>query len=407
MHKNKHFDALLECLGTRTEPRNGVSIEEFEEQDWSEIIRLSIEHRVAPILYKRLKNYQPNKSIPEVVLRKLGVIYVLSERKQNAIFGDLVKVFTKLTKDGISFIVLKGPHLAETIYGDLALRPFGDLDILVKEEEVPKACSSIMDIGYSPKEANKNSREHHHHLPTFYKKDSLPVEIHIEISSTKRLPSRVVHETLWERASSVEIGGVEVLVLSLEDLLLHLSLHICQHNFEVGLIHVFDFYEIIRQRKNMVSWLKLMSRANIWNSKKVFYLTLEIVRKFFNLEVPKEVLDDLRPRDFSVEILEWAECRIFTKGDIRSPNLVRVAQKRGFWAKLKLIFEIVFSYESVSAKYNLNRNPYLIIYCYALQIGALMARCVMLGPKMFGQEREELIKREQMAQSLQKWLSVI
>ncbi|MER3458636.1 MAG: hypothetical protein C4309_08450, partial [Chloroflexota bacterium] len=50
----------------------------------------------------------------------------------------------------IPAIVLKGPALALTIYPDPALRVIGDLDLLVRREQVEQAMAALHSLGYGP-----------------------------------------------------------------------------------------------------------------------------------------------------------------------------------------------------------------------------------------------------------------
>ena len=49
---------------------------------------------------------------------------------------------------GIPAIPYKGPALAATAYGNVGLRVFGDLDILIQKEDVPRAADMMTALGY-------------------------------------------------------------------------------------------------------------------------------------------------------------------------------------------------------------------------------------------------------------------
>jgi len=48
----------------------------------------------------------------------------------------------------LAFIPYKGPTLALAVYGNLALREFTDLDILVQTQNVRQAAELLKDRGY-------------------------------------------------------------------------------------------------------------------------------------------------------------------------------------------------------------------------------------------------------------------
>ena len=53
--------------------------------------------------------------------------------------AELLRILRLLDAQGIRAVPLKGPALAQSLYGDLALREFCDLDLLVQETDLPKA----------------------------------------------------------------------------------------------------------------------------------------------------------------------------------------------------------------------------------------------------------------------------
>lgn len=49
---------------------------------------------------------------------------------------------------GVKVLTLKGFHVAAEIYGDLAIRPVGDLDFLVRSDDVARSVSALGAVGY-------------------------------------------------------------------------------------------------------------------------------------------------------------------------------------------------------------------------------------------------------------------
>lgn len=58
----------------------------------------------------------------------------------------LLRVADRLDRDGIDFMLLKGPALAHTRYRDPSLRLFADLDLLVRSGHVTAAATAIGDV---------------------------------------------------------------------------------------------------------------------------------------------------------------------------------------------------------------------------------------------------------------------
>ena len=49
---------------------------------------------------------------------------------------------------GLRWVLLRGPALGADLYGDLMLRPYGDLDVLVTPHDAPEALSALRQAGF-------------------------------------------------------------------------------------------------------------------------------------------------------------------------------------------------------------------------------------------------------------------
>ena len=103
---------------------------------------------------------------------------------------ELSEILKHFAEKSIDVIVLKGPLLAEAIYGDAFSRATADLDILVPSERFVEARSELLAIGYKESERLDealNMDEYHHIV--FYKDYSsgfkTAVELHVRIRSNR------------------------------------------------------------------------------------------------------------------------------------------------------------------------------------------------------------------------------
>src|SRR5207302_5016940 len=138
-------------------------------------------------------------------------------------FAELRKIVMACAGAGIHVLVLKGAAIAERVYGDIALCPMQDLDILVGRGDLDATDRLLREMGYVPDEGHHSAawyRDHHHHLSPYVRPDGCArVEVHHHILPPPA-SGRIPIEDLWRRARPLAAGG-EVLGLSPEDLLLH------------------------------------------------------------------------------------------------------------------------------------------------------------------------------------------
>ncbi|RRS30903.1 MAG: hypothetical protein P794_05210 [Epsilonproteobacteria bacterium (ex Lamellibrachia satsuma)] len=62
--------------------------------------------------------------------------------------AELLKIMQLLEKNSIEALAFKGPTLSQMAYGDITLRQFGDLDILVDEKDAFQAAELMSKNGH-------------------------------------------------------------------------------------------------------------------------------------------------------------------------------------------------------------------------------------------------------------------
>ena len=105
------------------------------------ILSLSQEHAVLPFTYKIVKKLYEEYHIPEADTFKLYRQYHMLTAQQNMLLSaELLRLRDIFHKNGIQPLSFKGPLLAQTLYSDITQRQFGDLDILIEEQQREKAA---------------------------------------------------------------------------------------------------------------------------------------------------------------------------------------------------------------------------------------------------------------------------
>ncbi len=336
MYTRKHIDFFLNLFRAErgSQPSTGLV-----DSDWDEVIQLAIRHRVAPLLCARLRTF-PAQDIPVRVLKILEKEYLTSAMANMVLFNEFSRIFNVFNENGLACIALKGAHLAELVYSDPALRIMADLDILVKEVELSGAASLLQQMGYCT--WNKTSDDPaNHHLPPFIKKGAMPVEIHWGLHRVE-LPVTADIAGVWERAVPARLGSGKTLVLSVEDLLLQLSVHAFQHNFDLPLCSIYDVYETIRSHQSKINWKELESRAHHWNAEKPLFLMLLLSVDLLGAAVSPEFLERMRPGDFNPDFQEFAINQMFERTKAVSERMAEMYRTRSLRGKIRILLKVLF-----------------------------------------------------------------
>ena len=362
------IDMLLRCLSDRgpgTWDRGPTA-------DWNDVVDVAVGHDLAPLLFKRLKESDARACVPADAWERLRLAYFDSARRNTRLFRELRTVLGCLRSAAIPVIVLKGAYLAEAVYGDVALRPMCDTDLMVPRAELPRAQAVLLDMGGVQQQPTGNEllwREHHHPRPVVLR--DLSIELHWTITDPTE-PVRIDAAGLWDRAHPATTAGVEVLALSPEDLLLHLCIHFgCVHHL-TGLRSFCDITETIRRCRGEMDWLQVADSAREWGAARYVGLTLHLARSMLGTGVPDDVLEQLVPGGLGQRLLEAArDCALTQTGyDPRVPRpFFDEWRAESLGDKARLPWKRVFlSRDEMAARYPASRDSRHFYFYYALRL---------------------------------------
>src|SRR5690242_12240903 len=127
------IDLLMACTLPRGIPGAVDRIRAFLEAgvDWHKLNSLASHHGVIPLLYTRLTEL-PAGLVPEDVLAQLASEFRRNTVRNLYLTRELVRILKAFVDEGIPVLPFKGPLLAQQAYGNLGLRVFADLDLLIR-----------------------------------------------------------------------------------------------------------------------------------------------------------------------------------------------------------------------------------------------------------------------------------
>lgn len=289
-------ELLLVCARTRQLPETSRRIQTLlrGEVDWSYLLSTAHRHRVAPLLYRCLEgSYKAD--VPHDALDRLRAHFHANRLRNRFLTGRLVQLIELLEEEGIVALPYKGPVIAASAYGDLALREFNDLDVLVREDDVLRAGELLASLGYRPQYrmsiAQTAAFLRYGRQYVFAREDGSVVELHWA-ATPRFLPLSLSQEHLYQHAVQVTLGGITVPTLSHEDLLLTLCVHGSGHVWE-RLAWLCDVAELIGASPDL-DWERLVSNAGSLNSTRMLLLGLSLAADLLGADVPERVLRQAR-----------------------------------------------------------------------------------------------------------------
>jgi hypothetical protein len=251
--------------------------------DWTLLEALAARHGLVPLLHRHLEALPPGL-VPTTVRAALWARADVIARRSRAMARELDEVIALLASRGITVVPYKGPALALTLYGDVALRDFGDLDLLVRKEDVLRARDALASRGYAPpfalpphlERALVESRRHDE-LPLVDGVRGCMVELHWRTDPDYD----VLEANLWSRLEPVT-GHPALRTLPARELLLVLGLHGTKHLWS-SLNWLADVAELLRRGPDG-EWLR--ARAQALGCLRRFALGLRLARDLLGAPIP-------------------------------------------------------------------------------------------------------------------------
>ena len=230
------IELLIACALPPSHPEIGDRIRSSAGSpiDWNKLCELAAYHRVEPLLYQRLSRYAPSLA-PENILAELAARNRAGATRNLNLTGELISLTKTFTAAGIPILPHKGPLLALAAYGDLAMRQFADLDILVHPADLPRAIATLAQRDYRPAEdlawLSPSALLRWTGEMSYTSPSGVSVDLHWRLTPS-HYPVQLDPEILWHNRTSVTIAGASLPTLTPEALVLLLAVHGAKHCWE-------------------------------------------------------------------------------------------------------------------------------------------------------------------------------
>src|SRR5258708_22233230 len=227
--------------------------------------------------------------VPRDVMVELWGRYELTARGNRAMARALVAILGALDAAGVEALPYKGPVLAVFLYGDVALRSFCDLDILVRARDVPRAKQALRGLGYLPEypleppvEAAFLRAASQYHL-ILAGPDEVMVELHWKTDADFPI-ERGDDDAWWARLARAGFEDRTVRAFAAHELVLVLCLHGSKHGW-MRLAWLADVAEAMRRHPHL-DWDWMLARAQGLGCMRRFALGLHLAHELLGAPLP-------------------------------------------------------------------------------------------------------------------------
>lgn len=262
---------------------------------WPFLMRIAERERMVPILWQGLR--ARGVAVPPDIDAAVRRWSAVAEFKMALKRRMLEQVVGRLAAERIPVMLLKGAALAVSVYPSFAQRPMNDLDVLVPAEQAPGAWQAFRDLGWTPElKGDVGFYDAFHHLMPLVDPSGSEIVLEIHRSMLPQPgPFRLAESELWRDSAEVRVGEHPARIPSTAHQLLHLSVHFAwQHSLQSGLARtVRDVATVVAAQD--LDWDAFARLARDAKAATSVYWTLALTRDLAGAEIPREILDALRP----------------------------------------------------------------------------------------------------------------
>jgi hypothetical protein len=284
--------------------------------DWERLLALCTRHALLPVVERRLQGLE----VPPGARERLGRAARTALAQSLMLAEELRRVLAELRARAIPALAYKGPALALQVHGDVALRSFRDLDVLVTRADFFRARDALFDLGYRAGDTISGAQEEallrsECDQTLVHAGSGAIVELHWAVTPP-HFSFPLTTEELLRHAVTVELSGLPVSAPAPEDLLLLLAMN--------GAKDLWTRLEpaalVAALLGRPLDWPRVAARARRLRAERMLALAVALARELLDAPAP--------PLDLDAPAALVGEARANLLDDAPNPTLWQIARFR-------------------------------------------------------------------------------
>ena len=296
-------DLRLLWLSARVTPSESALAEiaqmgaELDSADWERLLVLARENGVGNLLFTHITRAGLLPRVPAEVIGRLRRDYgevAISARRLEL---TLARVLPMLQEAGAPAMVVKGLALSRRLYGNVALRPISDIDLIVHPHHGQTVAATLSQAGFMPISGKSEPLSRHalrFRELQYQDAQGQVIEVHVTPCRYPAYQRAFAPDRIW--AAAVPLAGVPGagLALAPPDELAFLCMHYAVQHRIGRLIWLTDVAEIVRRIPDAPAWDALIADVVARGVTAPVAVTLARAWALLNAPIPDAALDRLR-----------------------------------------------------------------------------------------------------------------
>jgi len=311
---------------------------------WSAFLREASRHMVMPLAWRTLEPCR--EQIPALLADDLRASFEQNATRNLWLTGELVAILRQLSSAGIEAVPWKGPLLAQRAYGDISLRQFFDLDVLVRADDLQSAVSVAASSGLLHEKPMTNAQretyvDHQGEVELVRESDGLWLELHTQIVPTYYAQG-TSSEELWDATRPERVGRLEVQALDPVDELEALCVHGSKHRWD-RLAWIVDIAMMARLIDD-ADWTRLLDAAHSHGTRRMVHLGLLLAMDVSGARLPRRIAATARADRNAASLSADVQRNLFDPQPHRLDSLIFHARMLDRSSdQLRYLFNVLFT----------------------------------------------------------------
>jgi hypothetical protein len=244
--------------------------------------------------------------------------------------AELSRIAGACAGAGVDLIPLKGVALSQELYGDPTVRNSGDLDILVRADDVAACHELLAALGYRHALAfhGLGVRQQRHILDSLHHHEYVndKTGLHLELHWRSFLWTEEQVAPLWAASSPADEFGVPIRKLSHADTILFLADHGARHNW-LNLKWLSDLAMLL-ENLPADEWQTLYDRAACFDLRRVLQQTALLLERFYGIVPPAGIKHLIAADSMAARMADDASLQLLASREELAMQVKRFAGPR-------------------------------------------------------------------------------
>jgi hypothetical protein len=263
---------------------------------WRQILCDTLRHSLTVLVHQWFKQQGRSDVAPHEFWNELQAAHRRQIARTLWLTQELVSILEMLEHRALCCAPIRGLTLGLQLYGDVASRPSGDVDLLVPRESLLAVADALKALGYQELDRRPGFARAYSYTLEFIKHqhDWITVEPHWTLAYPP-FTDRLDMPGIWSRTTETRVLGLPARTLDSSDLLLHLCLHLIHAGTQPPLLWYYDIDRLIRLSKDL-DWARLVQQSVGSGQAALVGRALRDVEALFDTPIPHSIFPELATR---------------------------------------------------------------------------------------------------------------